>query len=240
MNQQLQITATARAALASLQDQYQALERLSFKVQPLGIDSSSPPDKSGFDNESAEDKERILALSLIQDVFVLLRLYLDVAERRHVVNSADSSEIPTLRRWQDLAVLYKALLFAIRATQDALYRIFLIIEQKTPGEHASIADALNRPTGLFTNFITKQEPTYSAWFENFRKRRNDAKGGLTLRAREGTDVNGDYQLVFEFSPLTGGQMQCVTFETLANDINNTTTLVRLLIAHGKATKRFEW
>jgi len=76
-------------------------------------------------------------------------------------------------------VAYKALLFFVRAYQDALYRAFLQARGEKAGPKSSMSSGLadGKPLAeLFSDCI----PPYRDWFRRWRERRNQVKDGVNL------------------------------------------------------------
>jgi hypothetical protein len=94
---------------------------------------------------------------------------------------------------------YKALLFFVRAYQDALYRAFLEARGEKAGKRSSMESALagDKPLGVL---MRECLPEYRDWFPRWRKKRNRVKDGVSIGF---TGVNG-FGLLFNSVSDEGG------------------------------------
>lgn len=102
---------------------------------------------------------------------------------------------PTREQWDEVArlmqgevasapyakvkVAYKALLFFVRAHQDALYRAFLEARGETPGRTSSMASGLADGKPL-AELLSECIPQYLDWFPRWRGKRNRVKDGVSV------------------------------------------------------------
>jgi hypothetical protein len=96
-------------------------------------------------------------------------------------------------------VAYKALLFFVRAHQDALYRAFLQACGEKAGQKSSMSSGLadGKPLAeLFSDCI----PLYRDWFWRWRERRNQVKNGVNV----GFTSIDRFGLLFNFVSDDGG------------------------------------
>jgi hypothetical protein len=123
--------------------------------------------------------------------------------------------LPTPEEWAEVAELmqgevttepyakvkvgYKALLFFVRAHQDALYRVFLEARGETAGPKSSMSSGLGDGKPL-AQLVSEGFPQYLEWFPRWRAKRNRVKDGVSIGF---TGVDG-FGLLFQSVSDEGG------------------------------------
>jgi hypothetical protein len=136
---------------------------------------------------------------------------------------------PTAQQWAEVAtimegqvtrapyakakVAYKALLFFVRAYQDALYRAFL----ETRGERAGLGSTMSK--GLvagkpLAGVLAEDLDQYGEWFQRWRDKRNRVKEGVSIAF---TGVGG-FGLIFQSVTDEGGLVGEVTKALTVSDV----------------------
>jgi hypothetical protein len=102
---------------------------------------------------------------------------------------------PTREQWEEVSrvmqgevssvpyakakVAYKALLFFVRAYQDALYRTFLESRGERAGRKSTITQALS-PGKPLAKLFADELPGYADWFWRWWQKRNRVKDGASI------------------------------------------------------------
>jgi hypothetical protein len=85
----------------------------------------------------------------------------------------------TSERYAKVKVAYKAMMFFIRAHQDALYRTFLEARGERAGVSSSMASALT-PGKPLAQVLAADVPGFADWFFRWRALRNRVKDGVSF------------------------------------------------------------
>lgn len=104
-------------------------------------------------------------------------LPVEVRVKRHIANA--SNELPAI---DELAVVYKALFFTLRALQDVEYATLLELVGQKAGSGTSMSKCFKSKERVASNnpvllLIQRNIPLYEAWFIRFRNVRNELKTG---------------------------------------------------------------
>ena len=79
----------------------------------------------------------------------------------------------------ELATVYKALLYFVRAYQDTLYGTLLVLDGQSVGPFTSMQSCMGKKENKYRNKISLAIPEYIDWFSRWREKRNRIKSGVS-------------------------------------------------------------
>ncbi len=79
----------------------------------------------------------------------------------------------------ELATVYKALFYFVRAYQDTLYGTLLVLDGQSAGPFASMQSCVGKKENRYRNKINLAIPAYIDWFSQWREKRNRIKSGIS-------------------------------------------------------------
>ena len=137
-----------------------------------------------------------------------------------------------------LRMAYKQMFVLIRAYQDALCRVLLILAGQAAGKGTSMKTAMNKP-GNPCGDSAKTVEGYEAWFEDWREKRNAVKDGVSFSlAGPGSNVGISFSRV---NGETGGIVidcqDAVRLLDAARAIAMSTKLTRIAKARAEESAR---
>jgi len=79
----------------------------------------------------------------------------------------------------ELATVYKALFYFVRAYQDTLYGTLLVLNGQSAGPFTSMQSCMGKKENKYRNKINLVIPEYIDWFLQWREKRNRIKSGVS-------------------------------------------------------------
>jgi len=79
----------------------------------------------------------------------------------------------------ELATVYKALFYFVRAYQDTLYGTLLVLDGQSVGPFTSMQSCVGKKENKYRNKINLAIPEYIDWFSRWREKRNRIKSGVS-------------------------------------------------------------
>ena len=79
----------------------------------------------------------------------------------------------------ELATVYKALFYFVRAYQDTLYGTLLVLDGHSAGSFTSMQSCMGKKENKYRNKISLAIPEYIDWFSRWREKRNRIKSGVS-------------------------------------------------------------
>lgn len=79
----------------------------------------------------------------------------------------------------ELATVYKALFYFVRAYQDTLYGTLLVLDGESVGPFTSMQSCVGKKENEYRNKINLAIPEYIDWFSRWREKRNRIKLGVS-------------------------------------------------------------
>ncbi len=79
----------------------------------------------------------------------------------------------------ELAIVFKALFYFVRAYQDTLYGTLLVLDGQSVGPFTSMQSCIGKIENRYRNRIDLAVPEYIDWFLRWREKRNRIKSGVS-------------------------------------------------------------
>ena len=90
----------------------------------------------------------------------------------------------------ELATVYKALFYFVRAYQDTLYGTLLVLDGQSAGPFTSMQSCVEKKENKYRNKINLAIPGYIDWFSRWRHKRNMIKSGVSCSLAKPADQLG--------------------------------------------------